>query len=46
MILDASVVATGAAHDGVIYGGGGDDRTMMRLTVDELCRGCSPTSWR
>ena len=42
VILDASVVATGAAHDGVIYGGGGDDRTMMRLTVDELCRVVQP----
>ncbi|MEZ4581531.1 MAG: hypothetical protein R3A10_07825 [Caldilineaceae bacterium] len=45
VILDAPAAATGAPHDGVIYGGGGDDRTMMRLTVDELCRGC-PTSWR
>ncbi|HHY56228.1 MAG TPA: YbaK/EbsC family protein [Chloroflexi bacterium] len=38
VILDASVQALGGQHGGVIYGGGGDDRTMMRLTVTELLR--------
>lgn len=42
VILDASVVATGAEHAGIIFGGGGDDRTMMRLTVDELRRVVQP----
>lgn len=38
VIVDASVQALNARHGGVIYGGGGDDRTMMRLTVTELLR--------
>ena len=38
VIVDASVQALDARHGGVIYGGGGDDRTMMRLTVAELLR--------
>ncbi len=38
VIVDASVQALDARHAGVIYGGGGDDRTMMRLTVAELLR--------
>jgi prolyl-tRNA editing enzyme YbaK/EbsC (Cys-tRNA(Pro) deacylase) len=42
VILDAAIIATGAEHAGVIFGGGGDDRTMMRLTVDELCRVVQP----
>lgn len=38
VIVDASVNALDTRHGGVIYGGGGDDRTMMRLTVAELLR--------
>ncbi len=38
MLVDASVVGLEARYDGVIFGGGGDDRTMMRLTVAELLR--------
>lgn len=38
VIVDAGVQALEAQQDGVIFGGGGDDRTMMRLTVTELLR--------
>ena len=38
VIVDASVQALGARHGGVIFAGGGDDCTMMRLTVAELLR--------
>lgn len=38
VIVDASVQSLDARHGGVIFGGGGDDRTMMRLTVTELLR--------
>jgi prolyl-tRNA editing enzyme YbaK/EbsC (Cys-tRNA(Pro) deacylase) len=38
ILVDASVVALETRYGGVIYGGGGDDRTMMRLTVAELLR--------
>lgn len=38
VIVDASVQALDARCGGVIFGGGGDDRTMMRLTVAELLR--------
>jgi prolyl-tRNA editing enzyme YbaK/EbsC (Cys-tRNA(Pro) deacylase) len=38
MILDASVQTLTSRHAGIIYGGGGDDRTMLRLTVAELLR--------
>ena len=33
-----SAIRSSEPPAGVIYGGGGDDRTMMRLTVDELLR--------
>jgi prolyl-tRNA editing enzyme YbaK/EbsC (Cys-tRNA(Pro) deacylase) len=36
--VDASILTLRERFAGVIYGGGGDDRTMMRLTVDELLR--------
>lgn len=36
--IDASILGLRERFAGVIYGGGGDDRTMMRLTVDELLR--------
>ncbi|BAL98858.1 MULTISPECIES: aminoacyl-tRNA deacylase [Caldilinea] len=38
VIVDASIQGTVERHGGVIFGGGGDDRTMMRLTVAELLR--------
>lgn len=38
VILDASVAELEQAHAGMIYGGGGDDYTMMELTVAELMR--------
>jgi hypothetical protein len=41
-VLDASVLALEARDDGVIFGGGGDDRTMLRLTVGELRRVVQP----
>lgn len=36
VLLDAAVLTAAQRHAGVIYGGGGDDRTMMELTVTEL----------
>lgn len=42
VIVDASIQAF--AGDDVIYGGGGDDRTMMALTVDELIRVVEPVA--
>ena len=38
VIVDAGILNLRRRYDGVIYGGGGDDRTMMKLTVDELLR--------
>ena len=38
VIIDAGILNLRQRYDGVIYGGGGDDRTMMKLTVDELLR--------
>ncbi|MBW7882187.1 MAG: YbaK/EbsC family protein [Caldilineaceae bacterium] len=42
VIVDASILALDKRYAGVIYGGGGDDRTMMRLTVDELLQVTAP----
>jgi prolyl-tRNA editing enzyme YbaK/EbsC (Cys-tRNA(Pro) deacylase) len=38
VIVDAGILNLRQRYRGVIYGGGGDDRTMMKLTVDELLR--------
>ena len=38
VFIDASILALRERFAGVIFGGGGDDRTMLRLTVDELLR--------
>lgn len=38
VIIDAGIPNLRQRYAGVIYGGGGDDRTMMKLTVDELLR--------
>ncbi len=42
VLLDAAIGDVEARFDGVIYGGGGDDRTMMKLSVDELVRIVDP----
>jgi prolyl-tRNA editing enzyme YbaK/EbsC (Cys-tRNA(Pro) deacylase) len=42
VIVDAAVLGLRERFDGVIFGGGGDDCTMMRLTVDELLRVTAP----
>jgi prolyl-tRNA editing enzyme YbaK/EbsC (Cys-tRNA(Pro) deacylase) len=41
-ILDATVMAIAEQFAGVIYGGGGDHHTMMKLTVAELVRVVQP----
>lgn len=38
IIVDASILGLRKRYAGVIYVGGGDDRTMMKTTVDELIR--------
>ena len=38
VLIDANILKLRQRYGGVIYAGGGDDRTMMRLTVDELLR--------
>lgn len=38
VIVDAGIEPATARFAGVIYGGGGDDRTMLQLTVAELLR--------
>lgn len=43
VLLDASVVATADRFGGVLFGGGGDDRTMLRITLAELLRVIAPT---
>lgn len=43
VILDTAVITAAARFDGCIFGGGGDDRTMMKLTVHDLCRATQPT---
>lgn len=41
-IVDASLMELRERYAGRIYAGGGDDRTMMELTVDELLRVLRP----
>jgi prolyl-tRNA editing enzyme YbaK/EbsC (Cys-tRNA(Pro) deacylase) len=43
-IMDQAVVALGDGQEGRIYAGGGDDRTMLALTVDELLRVVQPAA--
>jgi prolyl-tRNA editing enzyme YbaK/EbsC (Cys-tRNA(Pro) deacylase) len=38
VIVDESILGLRQRYQGIIFGGGGDDRTMMRTTVDELLR--------
>lgn len=42
VIVDASLMDLHERYAGCIYAGGGDDRTMMELTVDELLRVVRP----
>jgi prolyl-tRNA editing enzyme YbaK/EbsC (Cys-tRNA(Pro) deacylase) len=42
VLVDAGLLDVAARHQGEIFGGGGDDRTMMRLTVAELVRVTQP----
>lgn len=42
VLVDAGLLGLEERHHGEIYGGGGDDRTMMRLTVAELLRVTQP----
>jgi len=42
VIVDASLMDLRERYAGRIYAGGGDDRTMMELTVDELLRVLRP----
>jgi prolyl-tRNA editing enzyme YbaK/EbsC (Cys-tRNA(Pro) deacylase) len=46
VLIDAGILALRSRHGGVIYGGGGDDRTMMKLSVDELLRVTGGEVWR
>lgn len=36
VILDTSVIEAADRFGGTLYGGGGDDRTMLRITLPEL----------
>jgi prolyl-tRNA editing enzyme YbaK/EbsC (Cys-tRNA(Pro) deacylase) len=38
LLIDAGILGLRQRYGGVIYGGGGDDHTMLRLSVDELLR--------
>lgn len=42
VLMDASVAELAESQNGVIYGGGGDDHTMLELTVNELIRVTQP----
>jgi prolyl-tRNA editing enzyme YbaK/EbsC (Cys-tRNA(Pro) deacylase) len=42
VLLDASVVEAAGRFGGVLFGGGGDDRTMLRIHLDELVRVVQP----
>ncbi len=43
VLLDAAVADAAARFGGHLYGGGGDDHTMLQLTLDDLMRLCTPT---
>ena len=38
VLVDAAILTLRDRFDGIIYAGGGDDHTMLQLTVDELLR--------
>ncbi len=43
VILDTAVVNAADEHGGKLYGGGGDDKTMLRVSLAELLRVVTPT---
>ena len=43
VFLDESILALDESEGGVVFAGGGDDSTMMRVTVGELLRVLEPT---
>jgi len=43
VLLDASVVRAAEDFGGILFGGGGDDRTMLRIRLAELLRVVTPT---
>ncbi len=43
VILDQAVMALAESQNGLVYAGGGDERTMLELTVNELVRVTEPT---
>ena len=46
VLLDAAVIAAAARFGGHLYGGGGDDHTMLHLSLEDLLRLCTPTVLR
>ncbi len=42
VLLDASVAQAATRFDGILFGGGGDDRTMLRIALAELRRVVQP----
>lgn len=42
VLLDASVANAAERFGGVLWAGGGDERTMLCLTLDDLLRLCRP----
>jgi prolyl-tRNA editing enzyme YbaK/EbsC (Cys-tRNA(Pro) deacylase) len=38
LLIDAGSLDLRERYGGIVYGGGGDDHTMLRLKVDELLR--------
>jgi prolyl-tRNA editing enzyme YbaK/EbsC (Cys-tRNA(Pro) deacylase) len=42
VILDPAVLALPGGDTATVYGGGGDDSTMLEITVGELCRVVQP----
>ena len=42
MILDAAVLALPGGDRATVYGGGGDDNTLLEITVGELRRVLQP----
>ena len=43
VLLDGAVTAAAARYGGHLYAGGGDDHTMLHLSLDDLLRLCRPT---
>lgn len=43
VLIDASVVTAAARFGDMVYGGGGDDRTMLRIPLTELLAYVQPT---